>query len=110
MYFSGPKSYRVMQKYFILPTPRLLRHKIENFHFPPGLHQIVMEYFKVQIASFNDLDKLCILCMDEASLKANLFYDISSDEVIGLEDMGDGHKVLKPACNLNVLYLKGAFK
>lgn len=35
-----------------------------------------------------DDEKLCTMCMDEISLKTNLYYDISNDKIIGLEDFG----------------------
>ncbi|XP_077263631.1 uncharacterized protein LOC143898209 isoform X2 [Temnothorax americanus] len=57
-------------------------------------------------ASSSPLEKYCILCIDEASIKANLYYNISQDEVIGFEDLGDGKSYL-PACNVAVLMIRG---
>ena len=94
MFFSSAKCYRASAQSFCLPHPRTLEHKIEDLEFPPGLHPIVLDYFKIAINSFNDLDKICILCVDEASIKANLFYSVKHDEIIGLEDLGDGKKHL----------------
>ena len=33
--------------------------------------------------------KVCVLSMDEMSLKSRPFYECSKDKVIGLEDFGD---------------------
>ncbi|KMQ93552.1 52 kda repressor of the inhibitor of the protein kinase [Lasius niger] len=33
------------------------------------------------------IEKHCILCVDEMSLKAHLFYNVSQDDIIGFEDM-----------------------
>lgn len=55
-------------------------------------------------SSSSPLDKYCVLCMDEA-IKANLCYNISQDEVIGFEDMGDD-KSFFPACNVAVLMIR----
>jgi len=53
-----------------------------------------------------DCDKYCTLCIDEMSLKAYLNYDSKTDEVIGLEDLGNEKRV-KPACNAIVGMLRG---
>ncbi|XP_077270921.1 uncharacterized protein LOC143902085 isoform X2 [Temnothorax americanus] len=50
----------------------------------------IANFVKTQLqASSSPLEKYCILCIDEASIKANLYYNISQDEVIGFEDLGD---------------------
>ena len=36
--------------------------------------------------------KLCTISMDEMSLKVNIAYDSSKDEIIGLKDFRDGEK------------------
>ena len=40
----------------------------------------------------NDKEKLCIISFDEMSLKSHLDYASNKDELIGLEDYGDGEK------------------
>lgn len=52
------------------------------------------------------LDRICVLCMDEMSLKTNLFYNSSADIVIGLEDNGRT-RTNKPASSVTVLMVKG---
>ena len=71
-----------------------MEQKIECLDFPPGMHDVVIEFFKFHVQSFSALDKICFLCIDEASLKCNLSYDTKKDEVIGLEDLGNGAKFL----------------
>ncbi|XP_077282118.1 uncharacterized protein LOC143908359 isoform X1 [Temnothorax americanus] len=67
----------------------------------------IANFVKTQLqASSSPLEKYCILCIDEASIKANLYYNISQDEVIGFEDLGDGKSYL-PACNVAVLMIRG---
>lgn len=34
-------------------------------------------------------DRLCIICIDEISIKSNCFYKYGRDAIIGLEDNGD---------------------
>lgn len=45
---------------------------------------------------------MCILAMDEVSLKAHLYYDVGTDEIIGLQNLGWKFLNLK----LNILFLK----
>ena len=110
MFYSGPQAYRLNSKLFCLPHPRTLERRIECLEFPPGLHDIVIEYFKIKTKSLKDLEKICTLSIYEASIKANLSYSIKNDEVISLEDLGEETKSLKPACYLSVLMVKGVFK
>lgn len=42
----------------------------------------------------NDKEKLCIISLDEMSLKSHLDYTANKDVVIGLEDYGNGEKKL----------------
>jgi len=60
---------------------------IEQLKFAPGLHDFVFDALKKKFeSSSSSLDKFCILCIDETSIKANLYYNISQ-EVIGFEDL-----------------------
>jgi hypothetical protein len=47
-----------------------------------------------------------MLCVDEMSIKANMFYNIGLDSVIGLEDVGS-KKAFQPAMNATVLMVRG---
>ena len=54
----------------------------------------------------NEQEKLCKLCMDELSLKPNLFYDVKNDRIVGLEDFGSGTRTNKVADQALVLLLR----
>lgn len=64
---------------------------------------------KEKIVNFTLQDRLCVICIDEMSLKANLYYNISRDEVIGFQDLGHEKKFL-PACNAAVIMIRGICK
>lgn len=107
LYLNGRKSYEFLSKQFCLPSTRSLRRMTQNFKILPGLQNNVFDILKSKISTFEtSLSKYCILCMDEASLKANLFYNISQDMVYGFEDCGEGKSIL-PACNVAVLMVRG---
>lgn len=47
----------------------------------------------------------CILCIDEIALKANVYYNISRDEVIRFEDV-QSKKTFLPACNAAIIMIR----
>jgi hypothetical protein len=50
--------------------------------------------------------KKCIICIDEMSVKCNLFYNFGTDTVIGLHDDGTT-KTLSPATSVATIKVKG---
>lgn len=76
-----------------LPSPDTLRKEVRAFKIEPGLDN--REFFnllKKKIDCFQEQDKYCIICIDEMSIKAHLFYDRSKDAVIGLATDDSGKK------------------
>ena len=91
LYLSGRKTYETLSQQFYLPSIRTLQRMIENIKIFPGLQNNVFDILKAKVSNFEtNLDKYCILCMDEASLKSHLFYNINQDTVYGFEDLGEG--------------------
>lgn len=84
-----------------------MQRMIQNLKIRSGLNDFIFEFLKTKlINSKSSLDKYCILSIDEASIKPNLYYDANKDEVIGFEDLGEEKSGL-PACNVAVLMLRG---
>lgn len=103
---GGNKTYNSFAQKFILPNVRTLQRMIEHLKFSSGLHDFVFDFLKEKLkCSLSSLDKYCILCIDEASIKANLYYNINRDEVIGFEDLGD-NKLFLSACNVATLMIR----
>jgi len=42
---------------------------------------------KKRIFNFILLNRKCVICIDEMSLKANLYYNINRNEIIGFQDL-----------------------
>lgn len=109
MYFAGPKLYRKkLMRQFCLPSPKTLLKLVKNLKMGVGVNN--PELFKMlhmKIRNFSEEDKLCLLCVDEMAIKANLFYGTGSDSIIGLEDNGTGKKVFKPALTATVFMIRG---
>ena len=71
-----------------------------------GISQGALNIIKKKVDHMRENEKLCNLCMDEISLKTNLFYDIANDKIIGLEDYGSGTRTNKLANSALVLLLR----
>jgi hypothetical protein len=107
MYFMGPKLYKtILVNTFCLPGRRVLLKFIQYIELLPGLNEVVLNTLKLKVGTFQQEDKLCMLCVDEMSIKVNIFYNIGLDSVIGLEDVGS-KKAFKPAMNATVLMVRG---
>lgn len=75
MFFTGPKLYRMLMGSLCLPSPTTLLKLIKNVSPVPGLdNPQLFEMLKMKVDNFPIEEKQCVLCMDEMSLKANLFY------------------------------------
>lgn len=109
IYFMSPKSYKVLRNELILPSPRTLQRSIKSVQISPGLNDFIFDMIEKKIVNFTPLDRLCVICIDEMSLKANLYYNITRDEVIGFENLGHEKKFL-PACNAAVIMIRGICK
>lgn len=105
LYFTGPKLYRYLAKRFCLPSVSALLRLTIRAHFSCGIHDYVFELLKIKIDSLKDMDKYCILCIDEMSLKACVNYNAKNDEVLGIEDINN-IKHMKPACSAIVIMLR----
>lgn len=68
----------------------------------PGINNKVFDTLAIKMNSLPLIERYCILCSDEMSLKSHLFYNVSRDEIIGFEDTGN-NKSFIPAKNVLVL-------
>ncbi|XP_024892216.1 uncharacterized protein LOC112467719 isoform X1 [Temnothorax curvispinosus] len=61
IYFAGPKSYKVLRKELLLPSPRTLQRSIESLQISPGLNDLVFDMIRRRIVNFTSLDRLCVI-------------------------------------------------
>lgn len=74
----------------------------------PGLNEEAMKVIETKVRVMNEHGRLCSLCLDEMSLKTNLFYDNYSDEVVGFENYyGKGEKTATVATSAIVVMARG---
>uniref|UniRef100_A0A6P7H6L3 Uncharacterized protein LOC114344976 n=1 Tax=Diabrotica virgifera virgifera TaxID=50390 RepID=A0A6P7H6L3_DIAVI len=108
MYFTGKKLYdSKLRNEFCLPSSKILLQEISKFELVAGFNPKIFEILKMKVDNFCNEDKLCMLGVDEMSIKSNLFYAVNSDNIIGLEDDGTGQKKFKPALTATVFMIRG---
>ena len=90
MYHISGKAYRFLSNLFQLPSKRTLSNIVAKFASETGFGEKSLYVIKQRVESLPSSGKVCSLLMDEISLKSHLFYDISKDCLVGLEDYGDG--------------------
>lgn len=86
VYFLGPTAYKQFSKVYRLPTVRTLNRFTRPWQINPGFNDFVFKIMQLRVEHFDSNAKNCIVCLDEISLKCNLFYDISKDTIIGFEE------------------------
>lgn len=106
LYFLGPRCYKQLMKTMCLPSPRGLRRFIEKVRITPGYNSLIFELLKLKVDLLKPADKTCIICIDEVSIKQNLFYHWGIDTVIGLEDDGI-NKTSLPATSAATIMIRG---
>jgi hypothetical protein len=102
LYFASPRNYKNLVKEFALPSVRSLQVFTQSWNITPGINDKIFEALTVKLKALKAIEKHCILCMDEMSLKAHLFYNVSRDEIIGFQDTGN-EKLPKLAKNTLVI-------
>lgn len=111
IYFLSPKVYKDLtnkSKLFCLPSCATLKRFTQNCYICPGLQENVFKILKLKIDHLPEISKYCIFCIDEMSLKSHLFYNITTDKVIGFEDIGYSQNTSQLlACNVAVIMIKG---
>lgn len=110
LYFLSPKAYAYLSKLMTLPTKRTLQRKTEKFSFNPGLqNENVFKALETKVKTMMPLDRHCILCIDEISIKSDLFYNTGTDEIIGFENLGNGNSTSSICRNVLVIMARGLY-
>jgi hypothetical protein len=58
----------------------------------PGLTKTALDVTATKVNTMSDQGKKCIISFNEMSLKSHVFYQSNTDELVGLEDFGNGIK------------------
>lgn len=71
-----------------------------------GFSQRAINIIKSKVLQTGEKERLVTLCMDEISLKTHLYYDISTDKIVGLEDYRNGCRTNKVATSALVFFVR----
>lgn len=84
IYFMRPKAYRSLSETFLLPSKQSLTRVTTKLE--PSVDDVLLSAVQINVYSFTALHTFCTLCVDEASIKANLFYHIGIDSILDFEE------------------------
>ncbi|XP_064463485.1 uncharacterized protein LOC135374461 [Ornithodoros turicata] len=88
LHFAGPKAYRFLSRYLLLPTERCLKYWLQEVAMQPGVVPAVLDSLQARLQGTPLKDRACIIMFDEMSIKQHLQYDRGSDVVYGYADSG----------------------
>lgn len=86
--YLSPAAYNYIQEPLLLPSSRTLQKITETWPNKPGISQVCLSILKHKFEQVTEFSKHCIICLDEMTLKAHLFYDKNNGEIIGFQDDG----------------------
>ena len=75
LYYVSGKAYKLLQKFFKLPSKSSLMKWIAAFPTAPELTPAAKAVLAKKVQLMSESSKLCTITMDEMALKANLLYD-----------------------------------
>ncbi len=65
----SPKAYRLLRKFFRLPSFKTLTDLLNNINIRPGFHSAVLEALKERAKGMSDIEKMVVLSFDEMGWK-----------------------------------------
>ncbi|CAH2104760.1 unnamed protein product [Euphydryas editha] len=104
LHYSGPAVYRFLSKTLCLPSIVTLQKLVK----PIGtkLDERLLFVLKTKVDRMESQEKICSVCVDCMSLKANLFYDIKNDRIVGFHEI-NGIQSKEPAKYVIVMMIRG---
>lgn len=84
----SPKTYKFLQKMFILPTKRTLIMFTKELKLSSGINQNVLDQIREESKDWAPTKKLCSIVFDEVAISSLTAYNESEDSIDGFVDMG----------------------
>ena len=108
IFYQGPRAYRQLRKWFVLPSPRMLRRRLQLIQLNPGFHTAAISILGEKYAKTGrDQDKLVVVSFDEMQLRPKLTYLPGQDVVEGFENFGEMGSTCRPADHALVFMARG---
>ena len=91
LYSHGPRAYRFLSEMFALPSRSTLSVWLQSLQILPGFCNDLIRAVEFKTRTLVARDRVCLLMIDEMSVKRFLSYDGLADLVVGYEDCGAGY-------------------
>lgn len=89
LYIRSPQAYRLMTKFFLLPSERSLVRWRKSVRTDPGFCDETLSLLEQRSYQMTRRQKIIVLSFDEVQLKKGLDYDQVRDKIEGYVDYGD---------------------
>jgi len=109
VYYQSPRAYRYLSKILKLPSKASINRWLKTVRVEPGINWYMIKLLEAKMKHFSDVDRQCVLLMDEMSLKKGLRYCKMRDLVVGYVDDGTERKPTMATSAL-VFMIRGIFK
>ena len=83
---SSPKTYRLLQRIFDLPSVKTLKLVMKNIAIRPGFNDIILQALEKKMAGTPSNSKLVALTIDEVAIKEGVSYNNGLDIIEGYTD------------------------
>ena len=103
----GRSGYNALD--WIKPTRKTLRKTSKKFNIKPGINQVLLEALKTRSDNMEEEKKDVVMIFDETASRRQLEYDASSDQVVGLVDLGDGERRNMPADEVLIAMIRSLY-
>ncbi|RVE47945.1 hypothetical protein evm_007459 [Chilo suppressalis] len=80
---KSPKCYRMLSKYFTLPSSRAMTRLLSNIKIGEGINKLIFDKIKHGLHDQDVSQRLCTLIFDEMSLTPQIFYNAAGDNLSG---------------------------
>ena len=75
IFHASPKTYRILSKLFILPTPETLVESLQKHNVYPGISPKIIAALKSKVRAMKPEDRQCLIVFDAMGVKKSLSYD-----------------------------------
>lgn len=106
LYYTSPQAYKLLEEALCLPnTKTLAKHSIP---ISTEVNEHLMTTLRAKVNNMSNSEKVCSVVVDSISLKTSLFYNISLDKIIGLQEV-NGVQTPVLAKKALVVLIRGIF-
>ncbi|CAH0726212.1 unnamed protein product, partial [Brenthis ino] len=83
LFKKSPKCYRLLCKYFALPSSKSMKRLLGQIKLTPGINKIIFKKIKETVREKEVSDRLCTLIFDEMSITPQIMYNAQKDTLEG---------------------------